>query len=291
MEYNLSAMGEYAELYSVELDMRFVDKIASSMCIARLYRENMSGELDLLLVDYENRFYFISNGIRYYLCDSAGNGLVCNKPSADSFTEVAFVINEADGYYSIWIDGTNAYYYGDGQHSGKVTRAGEIPLDYTPNESYTLCAPKIRLFEGSNNAISDSVADVDNISIDIIKNGMAPLNYNYQINEIGDAVRFVATVDTLYTNSVGFEIVASSNLETSKSYSDSGNIVFSSVIAGKDGDGNNIVITADELGGRYISVFSITNLPTAEYIFKVKPFVELFGKKIYGQETVYTFPE
>ncbi|MBQ7294146.1 MAG: hypothetical protein IJW79_10465, partial [Clostridia bacterium] len=291
MEYNLAAMGEYSALYSVELDMRYVDNVSSSMCIARLYSENMSGEINLLSVDYENRFYFINNGIRYYLCDVTGNDLVCNKPSDDSFTEVGLVINEAEGYYSIWINGRNAYYYGDGQSSGEVTRAGEIKLDYETNESYTLCDPKIRLFEGSDNAGSDCVADIDNVSIDVIKNGFAPVNYNYQVNELGDAVRFVATVDTLYTNSVGFEVSGVSNLESSKTYSDSRKIVFSSIIAGKDSENNNIVITAEELGGRYITVFSITDLPTADYTFTVRPFVEVFGKKIYGQETVYLFPE
>lgn len=291
MEYNLAAMGEYSALYSVELDMRFIDNLASSMCVARLYDKNMSGECNVLLVDYENRFYFVNNGIRYYLCDAAGNALICKKPSDDSFTKVGLVINNAEGCYSIWIDGMIAYYYSDGQSSGKPVRATEIPIDYMKEESYTLCAPKIRLFEGSNNGGSDSVADIDNINIEVIKNGMKPVNVHYQVNELGNAVRFVATVDTLYANSVGFEMIASSNLENDKFYSDSSELVFSSIIAGKDENGDNVVVTAEELGGRYIAVFSVTELPAGEYIFKVKPFVELFGEKIYGEESVYVFPE
>ena len=283
MEYNLAAMGEYAALYSVELDMRYTDGISSSIGVATLYSKNMAGEVNLLSVDYLGRFYFISNGIRYYLCDNAGEALLCNKPSDESFSRVGLVVNEAEGSYSIWIDGKNAYYYKDGQTSGTPVAATEVAICYDELESYSVCAPKIRLFEGSDNGGSDSVADIDNISIDVIKNGMSPVNVATQVIKDGGAIRFIATVDTLYTNYVGFEIISSSNLVDEKNYEDKSGVVFSSIVA----DGKTI--TAEELGGRYVVTFSVIDLPTAEYTFKVRPFAEIFGERFYGEEAVYEY--
>ena len=64
MEYNLGAMGEYAALYSVQMELRYTDNIASSLDIATAYEKNMAGKLTLLSVDYQGRFYFENNGVR-----------------------------------------------------------------------------------------------------------------------------------------------------------------------------------------------------------------------------------
>ena len=283
MEYNVGAMGEYSALYSVSLDIRYVDNIASSLTVATLYDENMSGKLKLLMVDYEGKLYFENNGVRYYLCDGGAANLTVNKPSDDEFTKIALVINEAAGTYSIWVNGRNAWYYEDGRESGSAVRADSIALNYTDLESFSLCDPKIRLFEGSNNSGSDSVADVDNISIDVIKSGYAPKNVSFQTSELGDDIRFVATLDTLYVNEVGFDIVAVSGIDGTKTYTDSTNVVFSSIEAAGE------TVLAESLGGRYISVLSIKELKVDDYSFTVKPFVILNGEKIYGDEIVYEY--
>ena len=82
---------------------------------------------------------------------------------------------------------------------------------------------------------------------------------------------------------MGFEIISSSNLVDEKSYEDKSSVVFSSIVA----DGKTI--TAEELGGRYVVTFSVTDLPTAEYTFKVRPFAEIFGERFYGEEAVYEY--
>lgn len=283
MEYNLGAMGEYKKLYSVSLDLRFTDNLSNSLNIATIYEKNMTGELELLLVDYQNKLYFENNGVRYYLCNGSGENLKVNRVSDESFTRVALVVNEEQGTYAVWVDGQCAWYYEDGHESGNPARANAIPLNYREIESYTSCDPKIRLFEATTNTGSDTVADIDNISIDVIKNGYAPVNVSYQTNELGDAVRFVATVDTLYTNEVGFEVVAVSNIDGTKTYSDSTNVVFSSIEA--DGE----TVSAETIGGRYVSVLAIKDLRVAEYTFTVKPFAVIGGERIYGAESVYEY--
>ena len=283
MEYNLGAMGEYRALYSVSLDIRYTDNLASSLAIATLYDENMSGVLKLLLVDYEGKLYFENNGVRYYICDADSNNLTVNKPSESEFTRIGIVVNETAGTYSIWVNGRNAWYFEDGRESGSAVRADSIAINYNELESFTLCSPKIRLFEGSNNSGSDSVADVDNISIDVIKAGYAPVNAGFQTSELGDDIRFVTTVDTLYVNEVGFEIVAVSGIDGTKTYTDSSAVVFNSIEAAGE------TVLAEALGGRYISVLSIKDLKVDEYSFTVKPFIILNGEKLYGEQVVYEY--
>ena len=283
MEYNLGAMGEYVSLYSAQMDIRYTDPLGGSLNVATLFDKNLSGKLTLLSVAGDGRFYFINNGVRYYLANSSGNNIYCKTPSDDSFTSVAVVVNSEEGHYSIWIDGTQAYYYGDGLESGAKTIAHEIPINYTALDAYTICEPKIRLFEGTNITASESIADVDNISIDIIKNGLTPVLYGYQISDVGDDIRFIATVDTLYNNTVGFEILAISSIEGEKSYTDSSSVVFSSV------DAEGETVAAETLGGRYVAALAIRELKVAEYSFTVTPFVEVYGEKIYGESATYTY--
>ncbi len=283
MEYNLDAMGEYAGLYSIEMDVRYTDNVASSVHLATVYQKNMEGKLTLLSAAYDGRFYFENNGIRYYLCNAAGKSLTVNPVSAEEFTKIGLVINEKEGSYSIWINGMNAYYYGDGQTSGAPVAATAVPLNYASQESYTFAPAKIRLFEGSNNSTSDSIADIDNISIDVIKNGIAPVNFASQAIKDGSAVRFIATVDTLFYNYVGFEVTINSELEGVKEHSDKSAIVFSSVIAAGE------TVTAESMNGRYISSFTVTDLKTDVYTFTVTPYVETLGEKVYGQAAQYIF--
>ena len=80
MEYNLGAMGEYIDLYSVQMELRYTDNIASSLDIATVFDKNMSGKLTLLSVDYESKLYFENNGIRYYLCSNGGKNLTVRLP-------------------------------------------------------------------------------------------------------------------------------------------------------------------------------------------------------------------
>lgn len=279
MEYNLAAMGDYKDLYSVSLDMRYTDNGSSSVDIATIYTKNMNGKFTLLSADYEGKLYFEVNSIRYYLYTSDKSDLTVKPASSESFTNVAIVINGNAGTYSVWVDGTLAKYEKD----DKLLTASELPIDYVDQDSYTVCDPKIRLLEGSNNVSSNSVIDIDNVSIDIIKNGLAPSVVGTQVNDLGNALRFVATVDTLYANEVGFDIKATSSLYGNKDDSVSGYVVYSSIIA------DGATKTAEELGGRYIMVVSVDGLKPDTYEFEVTPFIVVGGKKICGTAYTYSF--
>lgn len=279
MEYNLAAMGDYKALYSVSLDMRYTDNGSSSVDIATIYTKNMMGKFTLLSADYDSRLYVEVNSIRYYLYTSDKSDLTVEKASSDRFTNVTVVVNENAGTYSVWVDGTLAKYEKDNQ----LFTASELPIVYVAQDSYTVCDPKIRLLEGSNNISSNSVIDIDNISIDILKNGMAPSVVGTQVNDLGNALRFVATVDTLYANEVGFDIKATSKLYGNKDDSVSGYVVYSSIIA------DGVTKTAEELGGRYIMVVSVDGLKPDAYEFEVTPFIVVGGKKICGTAYTYSF--
>ena len=82
---------------------------------------------------------------------------------------------------------------------------------------------------------------------------------------------------------MGFDIVAVSGIDGTKTYVDSSNTVFSSIEANKE------TVAAETLGGRYVAVLAITDLKVADYTFTVRPFIEYFGEKIYGEESVYSY--
>ena len=283
MEYNLSTMGEYKELYSVSMDIRYTDTLSSSLRIATLYTEDMASSYTLLCVAYDGSYYFENNGIRYYICDRAGNLLTVNAASSEEFSSLGFVVNEKEGTYSIWVDGMNAYYYADGQKSGAPTPATAVSIKYVDGDSIAIAPEKIRLFEGSNYDTSDTVADLDNVSIDVIKNGLAPVNFASQAIKDGSALRFIATVDTLFYNYVGFEVEIDSELHGVKAREDKTNVVFNSIVAA----GN--AVTAEDMDGRYISTITVTDLAPDVYEFTVIPFVEILGEKIYGAPATYAF--
>ena len=295
MDYNLGTMGDYGEIYSIEMDIRYTDTLGHSMDVVELFERNLTGSLVLLSIlgtndDYSNTYYFENDGIRYYLCDKSGALLHVNPAGDGEFSEIGLVVNETEGYYSIWIDGQNAYYHADGGTSGEVVSAYKVPLEYEKQPSATVCDPVARLLRATDNRVTNSIIDVDNISIDVIKNGMAPVLYGEQVLNVGGAVRFVATVDTLYSNAVGFEVVANSNGAVSESGNTDKNspVVYSSIWE-ESGKGLNKV-TADELGGRYIAVMTVTGIiDTAEYTFVITPYVYLFGEKVYGDAKTITY--
>lgn len=295
MDYNLGTMGDYGEIYSIEMDIRYTDTLGHSMDVVELFERNLTGSLVLLSIlgtndDYSNTYYFENDGIRYYLCDKSGALLHVNPAGDGEFSEIGLVVNETEGYYSIWIDGQNAYYHADGGTSGEVVSAYKVPLEYEKQPSATVCDPVARLLRATDNRVTNSIIDVDNISIDVIKNGMAPVLYGEQVLNVGGAVRFVATVDTLYSNAVGFEVVANSNGAVSESGNTDKNspVVYSSIWE-ESGKGLNKV-TADKLGGRYIAVMTVTGIiDTAEYTFVITPYVYLFGEKVYGDAKTITY--
>ena len=295
MDYNLGTMGDYGEIYSIEMDIRYTDTLGHSMDVVELFERNLTGSLVLLSIlgtndDYSNTYYFENDGIRYYLCDKSGALLHVNPAGDGEFSEIGLVVNETEGYYSIWIDGQNAYYRADGGTSGEVVSVYKVPLEYEKQPSATVCDPVARLLRATDNSVTNSIIDIDNISIDVIKNGMAPVLYGEQVLNVGGAVRFVATVDTLYSNAVGFEVVANSNGAVSESGNTDKNspVVYSSIWE-ESGKGLNKV-TADELGGRYIAVMTVTGIiDTAEYTFVITPYVYLFGEKVYGDAKTITY--
>ncbi len=292
MEYNLGALGEFGSLYTFELELKYTDTLGSSLTVAELYGENLSSKTELLSVlgasdTNANGFYFINDGIRYFLCDKSGAPLTAKPAGGSEFSRVSVLVNAAEGYYTLYIDGQCAYYYGEGGNSGAVTSCAKLPLEFNKNDAYTICDPVLRLVDCSDNEASNSIVAVDNISIDIIKHGMAPVMLDaVQYNELGNAIRFVATVDTLYTSAVGFDVEILSEKEGEVTKSAESNLVFSSFEA----DGETIVAGEHEdVEGRYVMLVSVNNLDVDTYVFTVTPYVIVYGEKISGQAQSFTY--
>jgi len=115
-----------------------------------------------------------------------------------------------------------------------------------------------------------------------VKNGLAPVFDYYQDKPIGPtvAIRFLATVDMLYYDAVGFIVKGSTGLEKDLR----SDVVFSSVIA------NDRDVTAEDLGGRYIAPFTVTEIPEKGAVsFEVTPYVVFMGEIIMGEKSVIPY--
>ena len=120
---------------------------------------------------------------------------------------------------------------------------------------------------------------LDDICISSVDNGLAPVLVGYQENHsVLGAIRFLATVDTLYYQNLGFEITANGETKTV-----SGNAVYSSVIA------NGETHESSDFDGRYITALIVTDIDEVGVSFEVRPFVTFFGKTVYGEPQTVVF--
>jgi hypothetical protein len=268
----------------VAASLCYDDTFGSSLIFAELSDSSLVGGVSTLLSiygqtaggEYNGALYFVQNGIVYYLYDAYGELLSVSEPHTEvaSFTDVAVVIDGADGEYAVFVNGAPAYYMLNGQ----LTYAASLPLGFVEGKT-ALEAPTLNFIKCPSVASSVVRLYVDDICISTVDNGLAPVLVGYQENHsVAGAIRFLATVDTLYCQSIGFEVTAKGETK-----SISGNTVYTSVIA------NGETYTAGSFDGRYITALVVTGIDETGVSFEVRPFITYFGEKIYGEVETIVF--
>ena len=286
MTVDLLGMGGYDENFTAEISVSYGNIHGSALDVAVLSDKSLEEEKVLVSVmgtnsnaELTGALFFNHNGNRYYLCDytgkmyRAGNGNV----EDSSFTDIAVIVDATSDSYAIYVNQKPAYYklYGA---AGEATRANAVPLGLSEGKT-ELVDPILSLAVCSGDTSTVNKLLVDDVCVSSVKNGVTPVLVGYQENMVtGTSIRFLATVDMLYYDNMGFIVEA--NGVTKKTETNS---VFTSIVA----DGSEVV--AKELGGRYITALVITDITEPSVEFKVTPYVTYFGQEIRGETQTIQF--
>ncbi len=152
---------------------------------------------------------------------------------------------------------------------------------------------KIKVFDGVNlvksydvtgTNYSFSIADLGaytNITVSAENSGLAYCRA-VQNGDDGSSVRFIATVDDLSAVAMGFSVDVTCG-STTKRFTAETSTVYSSVLADSD------TYTAQSLGGNYIFVFVITDLPEGTASFVATPYISDGATPTNGTAVEYEF--
>ena len=228
----------------------------------------------------ENTLYMSMRGAAYDLCDAAGNLLKVKTTEDTGFTKLAVLINENELDYTVYVDGNVAYYYYDGEYIPCVN----IPIRYEDTGLCTTAKAGLRLMEIDGIRHNYSIIDIDRIAVTPAPSGLASdfkaIQSKIDISKQTFDLRFIAGIDSLYGNHVGYIVDTTYTDGTQKNAKKefASHYVYSSII---DDTGT---VNASELGSSYLFVMSITSLPiTSDGIsFNITPFVEHGGVRDLG---------
>lgn len=288
MEVDMMAMGGYHNTFSVEMSVSYGNPHGSALDLAVLSDNNLSAEKTLLSVmgdhakeELTGTFFFNDDGNRYYLCDYTGKYYHSDNGDAEAttFTDIGIVVDTESNSYAVYINQKPAYYKAHGE-ADTLTRASDIPLGMVSGKK-TLKSPMLSILSCSSDKLTTNKLLVDDISVSSIKNGMTPMLVGYQENTVsGTSIRFLATVDTLYYEEMGFIVEAKGVTKTVSTTT-----VFTSVTA------NGSEVVAKELDGRYITALVVSGIDESPVEFTVTPYAIYFGREILGESQVITYTE
>ena len=286
MEVDMMAMGGYHNTFSVEMSVSYGNPHGSALDLAVLSDNNLSAEKTLLSVmgdhaqeELTGTFFFNDDGNRYYLCDYTGKYYHSDNGDAEAatFTDIGIVVDAESNSYAVYINQKPAYYKAHGE-ADTLTLASNIPLGMVSGKK-TLKSPMLSILSCSSDKMTTNKLLVDDISVASIKNGMTPMLVGYQENIVsGTSIRFLATVDTLYYEEMGFIVEAKGITKTSSTTT-----VFTSITA----DGSEVV--AKDLDGRYITALVVSNITESPVEFTVTPYAVHFGETILGEAKIFTY--
>ena len=288
MDVDMMAMGGYHNTFSIEMSVSYGNPHGSALDLAILSDNNLSGDRTLLSVmgdhakeELTGTFFFNDDGNRYYLCDYTGKYYHSDNGDAEaaSFTDIAIIVDAESNSYAVYINQKPAYYKAHGE-ADTLTRATDIPLGVVSGKT-ALKSPMLSLVSCSSDKTTMNKVLVDDIRVASVKNGLTPMLVGYQENTAsGTSIRFLATVDTLYYEEMGFIVEAKDVTKTVSTTT-----VFTSVTA------NGSEVVAKELDGRYITALVVSGIDESPVEFTVTPYAVYFGKEIRGQSQVITYTE
>ena len=236
--------------------------------IASLKRQSLTStyDLDLLLVD-ENGALLVrtADGDTEALFNSNGEALLL----ADN-TDIVIIYNDQNG---------KARFYVNRQYP-------LVGAELKPAVGIEIADEKLL----SSFVFSEELVLADGVLCDECKEieDSPTLFAGFQTNENKTAIRIISGINTLYYDSIGFEISLYVDDELKGSKTESIGTVFSSILNDSE------KVSAEELGFSYLALAEINNVNRGDYpdsslvYFKIKPFSTIGGEKLYGIEKTIT---
>ena len=276
------------DTYLIETSVRYSSSTAYSLNVAEIYSKEKAQSAPVLSVRGDtNKMFITLRGVQYDLVNSAGKLIYASKPTDESFTDVAILVDDVNSTYTLYVNGRLAYY----TYNEKILPCVDMPLHFIDSTA-DISNDFIRLVEIPNVKFAESIVDIDYINVRATPNGLSVnikgTQTRSQLYENSFDVRFVSGIDTLYGSAVGYEVTAEytdTNGAQKKSYDKSSSTVYDKITA----DGEDI--TAEDLESQYIVAVEIVGIPL-EYTtvtFTAKPYINRGGVKVYGESYTVTF--
>ena len=275
ISYITAENGKYIgqKQYIVETDFRFTSESGHGITPLIITTDRAEMKFTPLEVrGAENTITASIRGAHYTLTDASGTPVKVNTIADDGFTKLALLVNEDALTYTVYVNGSVPYYYYDGEY----LLAANLPITYTVTGLSTSLGATLKILEVPSQKHNYSIIDIDRIAIipapSTLASDFKATQTRVDISAQTFDLRFIAGLDSLYGNKVGFEVVATyvdgSEKTVTKEFST--NLVFSSI----DNDGETVLASA--FGCNYLSVLSINALPATNsgVSFTVTPFVE-----------------
>lgn len=173
----------------------------------------------------------------------------------------------------------------------KKNPANSITVSQTvPDNSAQTQTPAIYL-----NGNSDGEVRLDNLALvnrTSDRTAIRTVAHQQSVGTETNAVRFIATLDSLEYEKVGYVILAKPETGTTRSFEGTTTKVYTSVLAVEEQ--GLTAYAASELGGAYLMAIGIKDCPTdlGTIIFTVTPFYETaWGTRIYCESSTVTVPQ
>lgn len=275
------------DTYLIETAIRYTANTSYGLNVAEVYNAERSKSAPLLCVRGEtNELYVTVRGVSYNIVDSAGNAILASTIDGDDFTKAAILVDDASNTYTLYINGVLAYYLYDGE----VLACVDLPMHFM-DTTVEFDEDFVRLLEIPSMKFADSILDVDYINVISTPNGFtAEIKGSQTRAVLSDAkfdVRFVSGLDTLYAESVGYEIIADYN-EGGSSYTKSYDLSSQTVFEKIDAEG--AFVTAESQNSKYLAAMEVCDIPIdISVTFTVKPYVLRNGVKVYGESYTASF--
>ncbi len=268
--------------YIVETDFRFSCDAGFGITPVTIFTKG--NEKQFAPVQVKGAYNTLSVSVRgalYDLYNSSGKLLKVKTTDDKGFTKLAVLINENDLTYTVYVDKCVAYYYYD----GKYIPCANLPITYKETGTSTATEAGLRLMEIDGIKHNYSIIDIDRIAVIPAPSGIASdiraTQSKINISKLTFDIRFIAGIDSLYGNLVGYivETTYTDGTEKHAKKEFTSNLVYSSI---EDEAGT---VDAGDLNSGYLFVMSVTALPITsnDTSFKVTPFVEHGGVRSLGK--------
>lgn len=268
--------------YIVETDFRFSCDAGFGITPVTIIGEKSETQfVPVEVVGAKNTLNMNMRGARYDLYNAAGTLLKVKTTEDEGFTKLAILVNENDLTYTVYVDGKVAYYYYDGEYLPCVN----IPMIFSETGVSTSNGSMLKLMAIDGIRHNYSIIDIDKITITPVPSSFASEFKATQSRVNTEAqtfdIRFIAGLDSLYGNKVGFVIKTIYTDGDKKTVEEefTSNTVFSAI------KNEDEMIEASEFGCKYLSALSVTDLPinVGEVNLEVTQFVEYGGVRVLGE--------